>query len=200
LLSSGFQRRTFTFFWTPELSTASAAFHFSQLQLSIDSTPSQSYITTDGQSVSLSWCQAPIWGPRPISLFLSLKIMFSQLRVRHFGTFSLTSGRACSLQLLLYLASAVTLESEFRGTHEQILLSQIWDSLNLEGQAPVFISSRNRVAQLWSTSSSSSRYIASDGQSASLSWCRAPFGAGDQIFKFLLVTITFSLLHVGCPL
>jgi hypothetical protein len=24
----------------------------------------RSYITTDGQSASLSWCQAPIWGPR----------------------------------------------------------------------------------------------------------------------------------------
>jgi hypothetical protein len=26
---------------------------------------SHSYVTTDGQSASLSWCQAPIWGPRP---------------------------------------------------------------------------------------------------------------------------------------
>jgi hypothetical protein len=26
---------------------------------------SQSYVTTDGQSVSLSWCQAPIWGATP---------------------------------------------------------------------------------------------------------------------------------------
>jgi hypothetical protein len=25
---------------------------------------SQSYVTADGQSTSLSWCQAPIWGPR----------------------------------------------------------------------------------------------------------------------------------------
>jgi hypothetical protein len=25
----------------------------------------ESYITTDGQSASLSWCQAPIWGLRP---------------------------------------------------------------------------------------------------------------------------------------
>jgi hypothetical protein len=25
---------------------------------------SQSYVTTDGQSASLSWCEAPIWGPR----------------------------------------------------------------------------------------------------------------------------------------
>jgi hypothetical protein len=32
--------------------------------------------------------------------------------------------------------------------------------------------------------SSSSSYIATDGQSASLSWCRAPFGAGDQILNF----------------
>jgi hypothetical protein len=26
---------------------------------------SLSYVTTDGQSASLSWCQAPIWGPIP---------------------------------------------------------------------------------------------------------------------------------------
>jgi hypothetical protein len=25
----------------------------------------QNYVTTDGQSASLSWCQALIWGPRP---------------------------------------------------------------------------------------------------------------------------------------
>jgi hypothetical protein len=24
---------------------------------------SQSYFTTDGQSVSMSWCRAPLWGP-----------------------------------------------------------------------------------------------------------------------------------------
>jgi hypothetical protein len=26
---------------------------------------SQDYVMTEGQSVSLSWCQAPIWGLRP---------------------------------------------------------------------------------------------------------------------------------------
>jgi hypothetical protein len=26
---------------------------------------SEFYVTTDSQSNSLSWCQAPIWGPRP---------------------------------------------------------------------------------------------------------------------------------------
>jgi hypothetical protein len=32
---------------------------------------SQSYVTTDGQSVSLSWCQAPIWDLYDQILFLS---------------------------------------------------------------------------------------------------------------------------------
>jgi hypothetical protein len=47
------------------------------------------------------------------------------------------------------LSSAVILGSEHRGTHDHILLSQIRYSPNLEGQAPGFISSRNRVAQLY---------------------------------------------------
>jgi hypothetical protein len=33
-------------------------------------------------------------------------------------------------------------------------------------------------------SSSSSSYIATDGRSASSSWCRAPFGEGDQMLHF----------------
>jgi hypothetical protein len=43
-------------------------------------------------------------------------------------------------KLLLALASTVTFCSESNGTHDQILLSQIRDSPNLEGQIPVFIS------------------------------------------------------------
>jgi hypothetical protein len=51
--------------------------------------------------------------------------------------------------LLLVLANAVILRSQFRGTHDHILLSQIRESPNLEGQVHVFISSRNRVARLY---------------------------------------------------
>jgi hypothetical protein len=58
-------------------------------------------------------------------------------------------GRVCRLQLPLVLASTVILGSESRETHDNILLSQIRDSPNLEGQIPVFISRRNRVAQLY---------------------------------------------------
>jgi hypothetical protein len=43
------------------------------------------------------------------------------------------------------LASAVILRSESHGTHDHILLSQIRDSPNLEGEVLVFISLRNRV-------------------------------------------------------
>jgi hypothetical protein len=83
-------------------------------------------ITTDGQSASLSSCLA-------IAGFLC--------RVP-----SLTRGCICNLlvQLLLGIARAVTLGSEFRRTHDHI-----WDAFSLEGKVPVFISSRSRVTQLY---------------------------------------------------
>jgi hypothetical protein len=54
-------------------------------------------------------------------------------------TYSLTRGWVWRLQLVLALASAAILRSVSRGTHNHILLSQIRDSPNLEGQVPVFI-------------------------------------------------------------
>jgi hypothetical protein len=49
----------------------------------------------------------------------------------------------------MVLASAVILGSKTRGTRDCILLSQIRDSPNLEAQVPLFISPRNREAQLY---------------------------------------------------
>jgi hypothetical protein len=77
-------------------------------------------------------------------------ITVSQLRFCWCGALCLTRERVCRLQLLLVLASAVILGFKFRGTRDPILLSQIRDCTNLEGQVPVFISPRNRVAQLYS--------------------------------------------------
>jgi hypothetical protein len=51
-------------------------------------------------------------------------------------TSSLTRGWVCRLQLLLALASTVLLRSEGRGTHDHILLPQVRDSPNVEGQVP----------------------------------------------------------------
>jgi hypothetical protein len=61
----------------------------------------------------------------------------------------LTRGRVRRLQLLLALASAVILRSESHVTHGHILLCQIRDFPNLEGQVPVSISPRNRVPWLY---------------------------------------------------
>jgi hypothetical protein len=56
-----------------------------------------------------------------------ISITVWQLWVCWCGAFSLTRGRDCRLQLLLALANAVILGSEFLGTHDHILLSQIRD-------------------------------------------------------------------------
>jgi hypothetical protein len=105
----------------------------------VDVCQNHSYITTDGQSASLSWCQAPIWVTRPDFYYVR------QLRVCRCGASSLTGRRVCRLQLLVYLTSAVILGSESRGSRGHILLSQIRDSRNPEGQVPVFLSPRTRV-------------------------------------------------------
>jgi hypothetical protein len=55
---------------------------------------SQNFVTTDGQSVSLSWCQAPIWDLRPI--FFPHSVW--QLRVCWCGAPSLTRGRSVICQ------------------------------------------------------------------------------------------------------
>jgi hypothetical protein len=53
------------------------------------------------------------------------------------------------LQFLLVFASTVILRFKSRGAYDHILLPQIPSSPKLEGQIPVFISLRNRVAQLY---------------------------------------------------
>jgi hypothetical protein len=62
------------------------------------------------------------------------------------------------------LTSAVILRSEPRRTRDHILLSQIRDSPNLEGQVPVFISPRNRVAWLYSQALGSLFFASYDSQ------------------------------------
>jgi hypothetical protein len=75
-----------------------------------------------------------------------------QLNTCGYGPFvisSMTRGWVCRLQLPLVLASAVILGFDYRRNRDHILLFQIRDSPNLEGQVPIFISPRNRVAQLY---------------------------------------------------
>jgi hypothetical protein len=99
---------------------------------------SQSYITTDGQSASLSLCQAPIWGLRPDFYYCQTVaglLMWGVLSDERTGLpFSIAAGcRQCSHSWV----------------RVHILLSQIRDFPNLQGQVPVFIFPGNRVAQLY---------------------------------------------------
>jgi hypothetical protein len=89
--------------------------------LSNKSRSSQSHIATDGQSIC-NLVSSPIWGSWPYVYYSStVTVLF------FFLGRSLTRGRVCLLYMLLALASIVFLGSEFLGTRDHILLSQIWD-------------------------------------------------------------------------
>jgi hypothetical protein len=95
-----------------------------------------------------------------------------QLRNFCSGEPSLTRGLMCRLQLLLSLTSAVILVSEFHGTNGNILLSQIRDYTNLEGQVSVFIYPRNRMAQLYPLFMASYNSKSYGGGIQTLLWAR----------------------------
>jgi hypothetical protein len=86
---------------------------------------------------------------QPSGAYNQIFITVRQLRICRCRALSLTREWVCRLQLLLTLARAAILGSESSGTRDHILLSQIRDSPNQEGQVPVFISPRNRVTQLY---------------------------------------------------
>jgi hypothetical protein len=77
---------------------------------------SQSYIATDGRSISKSWCRAP----RDIYYCLTVLFLWGAPLMR---------GWVCLLYILLALASTVFLGSESIGTRDHILLSHFWDGI-----------------------------------------------------------------------
>jgi hypothetical protein len=82
--------------------------------------------------------------------YFLLEMFFRQLRVCNFVAPSLTRGRVCNL---LYNYVWALPEQSFLGRSPAeltvIFYCLIWDSPNMESQVPVFISPRNRVAQLY---------------------------------------------------
>jgi hypothetical protein len=94
-------------------------------------------------------------GVRPQSgtrdqFFFLFDIFFRHLWVCYFIAPSLTRGRVCNLLYNCFWAlpgQSVLGQSPSELT--TIFHCLIWDSPNLEGQVPVFISPRNRVAQLY---------------------------------------------------
>jgi hypothetical protein len=87
------------------------------------------------------------------------------------------------VQLLLGLARADTLGSGSLGTHDHILLSHL--RLPQPGGTSIYIPQDKSQSQ---------RYLTTDGQLASLSWCQAIIRARDQYF--FLLEIFFRQLWV----
>jgi hypothetical protein len=141
-------------------------------------------------------------GTRDQFYFL-LEIFFRQLRICNFVAPSLTRGRVCNIVYNCFwvLPEQSSLLGRSSAELTAIFYCLIWESPNLEGQVPVFISPRNR-SWSWSWSSSCGRlsvdrsswyraslwgpwadfiflffrtiFFTTDSQSASLSWCQAP--------------------------
>jgi hypothetical protein len=109
--------------------TLTDSLRLSSLKPVLSWSQSQSYVMIDGQSASLSWCQAPIWGLRRDFYYcqtVACLLMWGALSDERTGLpFTIAAGPSP--------AEFVT----------------IFYSPNLEGQVPVFISPRNRVAQLY---------------------------------------------------
>jgi hypothetical protein len=92
-------------------------------------------------------CVRRPFGTRDQFFFL-LEISFRQLRVCYFVAPSLTRGRVCDLLYYCFRDLPVQpLLGRSPAELTAIFLCIIWDSPNLEGQVPVFISPRNRVAR-----------------------------------------------------
>jgi hypothetical protein len=110
-----------------------------------------------------SWCQTPIWDTRLI--FFLLEISFRQLRLCYFVAPSLTRGLVCNLLYNCFWASTEqSLLGRSPAELTTIFYCLIWDSPNLEGQVPVFISPRKRVAQLYPQALSSLFVASYDSQ------------------------------------
>jgi hypothetical protein len=88
-------------------------------------------------------------GAKPLEVKTSIFFQLNLCGHSSYVTPSLTRGWVCRLQFLLVLSNAVLLVSKSRGTNDNILLPRTRDSPKLEGQVPVFISPRNKVALLY---------------------------------------------------
>jgi hypothetical protein len=81
--------------------------------------------------------------------FFLLEIPFRHLHVCYFVASSLTRGRVCNLLYNCFWALPEQwLLSRSTAELTAIFYCLIWDSPNLEGQVPVFISPRKRVAEI----------------------------------------------------
>jgi hypothetical protein len=121
--------------------------------------------------------------------FFFLDISFRQLRVCYFVAPSLTRGLVCNLLYNCFWAlPEQSLLGQSSAELTAIFYCLIWDSPNLEGQVPVFISPKFKF-KLYCDRRSVGQFVL---VSCPI-WCRWPD------VTFLWVTITFFIFHEGRP-
>jgi hypothetical protein len=114
------------------------------------SVTSQTNFTTDSIPPFISsWRQAP-WDSRPLIFLIFFNRTFAVIVLMQHPLWP--KGWICRLQLLLVLASVVIFRPESRGTHDDLLLSQISDS------------PRNRVPRLYPQALGSLFFASYDSQ------------------------------------
>jgi hypothetical protein len=112
------------------------------------SNQSWSFITTESQSASPSWCQAPIWVP-----WSNFPLLFD-LFLDSCSFVNVVRPLWWEVGSVLFSICCVSSAQPFSDLSPKGLMSifyclYFWDFPNLEGQVPVFISPRNKVAQLY---------------------------------------------------
>jgi hypothetical protein len=101
------------------------------------------------QSASLSWCQAPIWDPRPICLLLSL-IIFRQLRACWCGHPLWREVESVVFSFCWASPAKPLFRSESHGTQEHVLLFLLLVFSQPGGPGScIYFTPRNRVVQLY---------------------------------------------------
>jgi hypothetical protein len=148
------------------------------------SSKSHSHIANAGQSVSKSWCRAPSGAHDHIF------ITVWHLRSWFCGAPSLKRERVCLLYMLLALANKVFLGSESLGTHDHILLFQIWGfpfrrSYDSQGRGPNLN---------WTVEAKSKSHW---------DWRSVSLGVEPNLWfmtRYLLLFVSFGLIIVGRPI
>jgi hypothetical protein len=133
LLSSHFQWHTFPFLWVLKLFPTPNSNNLPQLNTNSFQTNcnSKSKLCYDQrQSVGLSRCQETTWGPRPDFYYCQT--------VQDLLMWGTLSDERVGLSFKIAAVPHQRSQSwvQVHRTHDHILLSQIWDSPNLEGQVP----------------------------------------------------------------
>jgi hypothetical protein len=123
-------------FFRSILSDERIGFSYEYASVSLYTNQSHSYVKANGQLASPHWFHASVWGPRP-------DFYYYQIAADLLMWDSLSEEKTD----LSFTTAAGPRQSSHIRVHT--LLSQIGDTPNLEGQVPLFISSRNWVAQLY---------------------------------------------------